>query len=174
MGSINKFYGVKNMGGVNALQYVIASRVEAIPEPNKIVLTGPITFKDGYAWEDLYFTKGSCFYKITSSDTDNGPLSTIQIEGNIPKLTPIIENSMIDIVNDPRIIIRFLDNNRYWRIAGVKELPMKIEFDSSTGKNNREKNGSNFSITGNVLGRVPYYYQLPNFIFPNPEDASVL
>lgn len=174
MGAINKFSGVKNMGGVNALQFVIASRVESIPEPNRIVLSGPIIFKDGYSWEDLYFTKGTCFFKIESSDTNNGPLSTIQIEGNFPKLTPVIEDSLIDIVNDPRIIIRFLDNNRYWRIAGTKELPLKVVFDSTTGKNGKEKNGTNFSITGNVIGRVSYYHEPPVFVFPNPEDASVL
>lgn len=174
MSDINKYPGGKNMGGVNALEYSFASSIDSMPQQNKIVLTGPVIFKPTFSWQKFYFSTGTCFYKIQSSDTENGPLHEIQIQANLPKLTPVIESMLESLAENNKIIVRFWDNNRYCRIAGVKENPLSIEFDSSTGKSNAEKNGTDFLIKGSFIQRIPYYYQPGVVDFPNSEDGSVL
>lgn len=173
MGDIKKYTGGKNMGGVNRLEYCLVSGFTSIPEQNGVVVTGPVTFKAGNQWNELYCTKGSMSFEIDSDDSDNGTIHKIKITGNIPKLTPVIEKQLAEIL-EQKMIVRFWDNNRYCRIAGLIRNPLKAKLSGSTGTNPSNYNGNKIEIYAELTERVPYYYEAGVVPFPNTEDLSVL
>lgn len=173
MGNILKFTGGKNMGGVNRLEYCLASGITSIPDSNGIVVNGPVVFKAGYSWSELYCTKNSMSYDIDSEDSDNGVIHKIKITGNIPKLTPVIEQQLAELLNQ-KIIVRFWDNNRYCRIAGILENPLKTKRSGSTGTTGANYNGNKIELSAELSDPVPYYYEAGVVVFPNAEDMSVL
>lgn len=157
MQSINKFPDYFNLGGVELIQFAPIEDIESIPahdRDNKI--TGPLTFKAGKAWLDLYLTEGTINYEFSEEENDNGGLITSVLSGDLPKLSQENETKLLGSIRK-RFIIRFKDNNGQYRIMGTLINPVRSIKKGRTGNTSSAKNNLTITFTWQYKHQAAFY-----------------
>lgn len=157
MQSINKYSDYFNIGGNELLQFVPIEDIDVMPvhdRDNKI--TGPLTFKAGKGWLDLYLTEGTIQYEFTEEENDHGGLITSVVSGDLPKLTQENETKLLGTIRK-KFIIRFKDNNGHYRIMGTLTNPVRSIKKGRTGNTASSKNNLTITFTWQYKHQAAFY-----------------
>lgn len=147
-----------NIGGLRALRLWPVGNVRAYAEPVARVVPAALELFDPANYADLYFLPDSAGYTEDPDEEANGPFYKVKlpllIAGDAPDVSEAVER-----LAGGRYLVAFLDGNGRTKLAGTPEWPLKLLIGTETGKKGTDRNALDFTFTGVLPTRAPFYLE---------------
>lgn len=109
--------------------------------------TGGVSLKPGYSWQAFYCTAGMLSYDDQVSDTDNGSLHQIAIQGFAPNDAPTYSGILAGLSGIP-LLVRLREYAGSWRQVGSLLTGMTLTYAYSSGRDVPDSRGYTLKLAG--------------------------
>lgn len=137
--SIARLSSADNLGGVLTIEVARAADIETIPDPVDDQIFGDVTFLPGRGFHSWQVSLESASADVRSRPSIHGTSEDTTVPFIIPKNKPDILTMLRRAVDDTFIII-ITDANGSRKMFGQKHAPVKLRFDSTSGKSQADLN----------------------------------
>ncbi|MEZ0485420.1 hypothetical protein [Fibrella aquatica] len=110
--------------------------------------TGGVELREGYDWQDFYVTPGTLGYIDQVSQTDNGALHQISVQGFAPNDAPTYSDVLARLTGIP-LLIRFREYaDSTWRQVGSLTTGMTLTYTYESGSDVPDSRGYTLKLAG--------------------------
>ncbi|MDB5270233.1 MAG: hypothetical protein JWP58_3273 [Hymenobacter sp.] len=147
-----------NVGGLLAVRLWPVANVRTYAAPVASVVPAALGLVDSANYADLYFLPESASYTEDPEDDAQGLLYKVKLPLLIAGDAPDVSEAIARLAGG-RYLVAFLDGNGRTKLAGMPEWPLKLLIGTETGKRPGDRNALDFTFTGVLPVRAPFYLE---------------
>lgn len=135
----------ENMGGL--------IRLWAIPA-DKVTLAGKeISIASAENVYEIKCSEDTMLHMEQSELTSAGTCYNTTVKGFAPGLNEDTEKAL-EYMNGRKWVVLMMDGNGFYKLAGSREVPLRLEARTDTGQNTVDRAGCEFTFFGKTLKRA--------------------
>jgi hypothetical protein len=147
-----------NIGGVRAVRLWPVANVLRYAAPVASVVPAALELLDPENYADLFFLPDSAGYTEEGNDDAQGDCYKVKLQLVIAGDAPDVSEAVARLTGG-RYLVAFLEGNGRTKLVGTPEWPLKLLVDTGTGKKGTDRNGLDFTFTGALPKRAPFYLE---------------
>ena len=148
-----------NIGGVRAVRLWPVGNVRAYAAPVASVVPAALDLYDPANYADLYFLPDSAGYTEDPDQNEQGDFYKVKLPLLIAGDAPDVSEAVARLTGG-RYLVAFLDGNGRTKLVGTPEWPLKLLIGTETGKKGTDRHALDFTFTGVLPVRAPFYLEL--------------
>lgn len=148
-----QFYS--NIGGNQSFRFIPHVFINKLPASSDAIIKTNIILKPDQAWSKGYASPKSLSFLEKDENNGSDDYFSLNITGFYPYCHPLAV-SLFTKMRSYRFLVLCLDNNMKLRLGGTLENPLKFKFSLASGSAAPERNGINFSFSGDILIPSPF------------------
>ena len=148
-----------NVGGLLALRLWPVANVRSYAAPVASVVGTALGLVDPDNYADLYFLPDSAGYTEDPDENEQGTFYKVKLPLLIAGDAPDVSEAIARLAGG-RYLVAFFDGNGRTKLVGTPEWPLKLLIGTETGKKGGDRNALDFTFTGVLPVRAPFYLEL--------------
>ena len=143
-----------NIGGCAHFLFTLASHVDRIFVDSINAKVSWLVLKAGKEFSSGYSSYGSLSFEQKTTKNPSGTFYQVKITGFYPRITPQVV-AIMDSMLSQGFVVAITDNNKVTRLCGNPATPLFFSYDQKTGSSAADRNGLEFSFSGQVQHPCP-------------------